>query len=112
MELYVKSDLSLAEFGKLVGTQALQSYHAELRDGLNIGGGEYFSFKKPTTSYSSSKEPRTNIVLCKNRGEAHIPLMADFLYYFYVYEGSDDLLRQLAAALENHGLSVKFEDQR
>lgn len=103
MQLFVKSGLSLDELAKRVKELALSSYETQLRDGLNLGGGEYFKF--------SGKE---NTILLVSNDTDHLEIfiesMAAFPYYFYLRSGSQNVLQDLHTVLSTHGLECELGD--
>ena len=44
MHLYLQSDRPLEETANSIVAVALPDHERQLRDGLNLGGGEYFKF--------------------------------------------------------------------
>jgi hypothetical protein len=81
----------------------LQGFRCELRDGLNLGGGDYFLFSRGDEE----------IVLVANdagHAEVFIPDRATFPYYFYVYQGPEALLDPIRAALSTSGIACDLDD--
>jgi hypothetical protein len=103
MHLYIKSLGSLEDVAHLVASAALQGWQSELREGLNLGGGEYFKFERPGAE----------VLLVCNDGdhpEVFIEERSQFPYYCYVWEGSDKVLEQMKAALDSRGVTCEMHE--
>lgn len=101
--LYIQSSLSFEEVARRASSTALQGFRCELRDGLNLGGGNYFLFSRRDAE----------IILVANdadHADVLIPDRAPFAYYFYVYQGSETLLDPIRAALSSAGIACELDD--
>lgn len=96
MQLYVKCDLPLPALAEQVSMGALGNFRHELREGLNLGGGEYFRFFNE----------RSEILLVRNdpdHAEVFVESRAEYPYYFYVRKGPAEALKELSIALTKTG---------
>ena len=74
MHLYLKLNGTLAEAADLITSAALPTYERQLRDGLNLGGGEYFKFSDATSEVLFGMQRfRAHGSLC--RGTSKFPLL-------------------------------------
>lgn len=97
MELYVKTELHLQELAEQVSKKALKSFRRELRDGLNLGGGEYFKF---------FNEESEILLVCNDadHAEVFVESRMEFPFFFYVRRGPAEALTRLSMALSKEGL--------
>ncbi|NWJ42609.1 MAG: hypothetical protein HXX12_16730 [Geothrix sp.] len=91
MKLFVKSERTFNELAALVKQECLPDYGMELRDGLNLGGGEYFKF-----SHAQSE-----ILFVQNHSEVFVESMKDFPFYFYILKGSTAPLKPLHKSISD-----------
>jgi hypothetical protein len=103
MRLYIKSALSLKQTANLVGSIALPEFTGQLRDGLNLGGGDYFRF--------TSKDADL-LLVCNDadHAEVFVPLRSDWLYYCYQRKGAEQLLVTMLETLRAHGFTCELAD--
>ena len=103
MHLYIKSDLSLEEVAVRISERVLPGYESQLRDGLNLGGGEYFKF---------SRDDKQILLVCND--DEHLEVFMEayqaFPYYCYARKGADDLLDEMKVALSQQGFECELGD--
>jgi hypothetical protein len=104
MQLYLQSKLSFAEVAALVGRVALPDFASELRDGLNLGGGDYFQFARNGTEV---------LLVCNDtdHAEVYVPSRGDWPYYCYVWRGSEEVLEAMGATLSKKGVTSELADE-
>ena len=104
MYLYLKSDNSLEEAAAAIGVVALPQYDRQLRDGLNLGGGEYFKFLATDTEI---------LLVCNDADhkEVFVEEKAAFPFYCYVRKGSDKILETMLSSLKGAGLECELADE-
>ncbi len=104
MELYLKTELAFAEIAALLGSTALPDFASELRDGLNLGGGDYFKFARNGTEV---------LLVCNDtdHAEVFVPSREDWPYYCYVWRGSQEILQAIAATLSENGVTCEAADE-
>jgi hypothetical protein len=104
MHLYLKSKRSLKETAELVNEIALPHYNRQLREGLNLGGGEYFKF---------SREESEVLLVCND--EDHIELFvkekSSFPFYCYTRKGGNAILETMLALLQNAACECELGDE-
>lgn len=85
----------------MVGKIAMPDYQAERREGLNLGGGDYFNF---------TKEGSTVLLVCNDdrHAEVYIESQKAFPYYFYVHKGDDGVLEEAHAALSKNAIECRL----
>jgi hypothetical protein len=105
MELYLKSTLSLVELAELAGRIAIPNFIGDLRDGLNLGGGDYFRFTRGSIEV---------LLVCNDDeyAEVCIPSRSDWPYYFYVWKGEEQILESILEALSMNGFKCELADER
>lgn len=104
MELYIQSSLDLEALAGQINRIALPGFDRELREGLNLGGGEYFKFSQ------SSVE----VLLLRNdaeHAEVFLPERASFPFHCYVRKGGNAILEKMAQALAGGGISCELGDE-
>ena len=101
MQLYIKSDLSFEDLANKIKSLGLPTYEMELRDGLNLGGGEYYKFSQGVSE----------LLFVQNQNEVFVDSMEDFPYYFYVFNGSPAPLQPLKETLLALGIQSVLADQ-
>ena len=101
--LYLKLDHSLEKAASRVGEVALPRFRSELRDGLNLGGGDYFLF---------AGDGAEVILVCNDadHAEVFVPERAEFPYYCYVWEGDDSMLESMKEALSAAAVACEIEE--
>jgi len=104
MQLYFKSNLSLNKVSAQILEVALPSFEQQLREGLNVGGGEYYKF---------TKDAYEIILVCNDleHPEVFVESRKNFPYYCYVRKGSDGLLEEMLSALSGHGFICELGDE-
>jgi hypothetical protein len=101
MHLYIKSSSPLEDVASQVSLVALRGFESELRDGLNLGGGEYFKFAKDSAEV---------ILVCNDaeHAEVFVEARSEFPYYCYVWRGADSLLEEMLTALSREGITCEL----
>lgn len=97
MHLYLKVEGTLEETADIVAAVALPGHERQLRDGLNLGGGEYFKF------ISAESE----ILLVHNDTdhlEVFVEERASFPFYCYARNGGADTLDAMVLPLRAAGV--------
>jgi len=95
--LFIRSSLTLAEIADLAHRAAFYEFTCELRDGLNVGGGDYYKFCRG----------RDEIILVCNdlaHGEVFRPERSEYPFYFYSSRLDDESFTQVKVALERAGV--------
>lgn len=102
MRLHLKSNLSLEHLAKRITELALPDFERQLRDGLNLGGGEYFKFFRGETEI---------LLVCNDADHADVFIESRkaFPYYCYVWRGPEDVLERMLATLTKHGFECELE---
>ena len=102
--LFLRLSGSLEKVAQRVGAVALPKFHAELRDGLNLGGGDYFKF---------AGEGVEILLVCNDADHAEVfePERADFPFYCYVWKGDDVMLESMQDALSAAGIENEIEEE-
>jgi hypothetical protein len=102
--LYLKSELSLEELAAHISTISLPTFERQLRDGLNLGGGEYFKF---------SRDENTILLVCNDDEhlEVFVEEMKTFPYYCYARTGTgDEILQEMRSSLTAQGFECDLDD--
>jgi hypothetical protein len=104
MHLYLKSDRSLKKTANMVAAVALQDHQCQLRDGLNLGSGEYFKF---FTNES------VILLVCNDQDhlEVFVEEMAQFSYYCYVWKGGNEILGKMLLSLKAAGIECEIGNE-
>lgn len=104
MKLYLKTDLPFEAVAERIAKIALPSHQRQLRDGLNLGGGDYFKFHR---------EGSTVLLVCNDlqHEEVFVEDRKAFPYYCYVREGSDDILKSMFSSLLKNGIECELADE-
>lgn len=104
MRLYIKSNRPLEEIANSIVAVALPDHECQLRDGLNIGGGEYFKF------FTANSE----ITLVCNDAD-HLDVFAEekasFPFYCYPRKGGNATLEAMHSFLKITGLECELDDE-
>ena len=100
VETYIRSQRSLAQVAEDI-KRVLRPENSEMRDGLNLGGGEYYLFEAPDYE----------IHLVSNRGEVRVEEMSAYNFYLRVYRSAASEVEQqlsiVSSALQNMGYETK-----
>jgi hypothetical protein len=91
-QLFLKTSLPFRGVADQLATRVLRDCEVQERDGLNLGGGDYFLLK------SGDAE----VVLVSNdtdHREVFVPSRADCRYYCYVWTGPQEILDGMFASL-------------
>ena len=102
MQLYLKTRMSFREVAVLLASRVLPDSELEERDGLNMGGGDYYSLKSGGTE----------VILVSNdadHAEVFVPTREAFRYYCFVHRGPEDTLARMLASLPS-GLDGELAD--
>ena len=104
MQLYLNSELPFKGFAEYLKNLALPSYSQELRDGLNVGGGEYYRFQNADQEV---------VLVCNdlNHAEVFVETKLSFPYSCWVRKGSIGILEDMALALSKHGIHCELADE-
>lgn len=104
MKLFIQSPLTFEALAKQVNEIALPGFDCELRDGLNLGGGEYFKF---------SQSPVQVLLVCNDaeHAEVFLPERASFPFYCYLWKGSDEMLEKMAQTMASNGIACDVGDE-
>jgi len=102
--LYINSALSLDELAGYVAKTAMSGYAQEKRDGLNLGGGEYFKF---------SRDGVEILLVCNDaeHPEVFVESQEQFSYYCYARRDAQAALDQVFLSLSKSGLACEFADE-
>lgn len=104
MRLYLKNNRSLEDTASAIAAVALPDHKCQLRDGLNLGGGEYFKF------FTSESEI---LLVCNDQEhmEVFVKEKASFPFYCYVWKGSDAILEAMLSSLQGAGFACELFDE-
>ena len=104
MHLYLKLNGTLAEAADLIASAALPTYERQLRDGLNLGGGDYFKFSDATSEV---------LLVCNDSEhmEVFVEERANFPFYCYVWRGDKGKLGAMLASLQGAGIECEIGDE-
>lgn len=102
MKLFLNVPLSLEEVASVVGKIALPDYPPQRREGLNLGGGDYFIFTKKSS---------TVLLVCNDdrHAEVYVESHKGFPYYLYVLRGRDGVLKKAHEVLLKNGIACHLE---
>lgn len=102
MHLYLKSEGTLEATAKLIAA-ALPTHQFQLRDGLNLGGGEYFKF------FDADSEI---LLVCNDEDhpEVLVEERISFPYYCYVHKGDIAILGTILASIQSVGFEGELGD--
>jgi hypothetical protein len=95
---YISTNLPIESVVRLINVGSFVEFEVEEREGLNIGGGQYFRV------FDQDRE----LVLCWSENYADPP-EARFRYCLYVRRGSDNLLEQAAEQVSKQGADVVIQ---
>jgi hypothetical protein len=102
LRLYLKSPHTIERLANEINTVAFPGFARTLRDGLNRGGGEYFSFVSE----------HTEVLLVHNdidHPDVFVPSHAAFRFYCYLWAGLDCVLETAHSSLRNNGSECTLE---
>lgn len=104
MHLYLKSNRTLEETAHSIGRIVLPYHDCQLREGLNLGGGEYFKF--------SSAESEI-LLVCNDEEhmEVFIEERAAYPFYCYSRKGGIEVLEQMLSSLRSAGFECELADE-
>lgn len=102
MHLYIKSPLSLDKTARAVARIALPGYQYQAREGLNLGGGEYFRF------FAEAAEV---LLVCNDTAHAEVFIgeRAAFPFYCHLRKGNHAILVAMQAALAQAGFDCELD---
>ena len=92
MHLYLRLTGQLDGVAKKIEELALRGWSSQLREGLNLGGGEYYKFE-----HSGAE-----VLLVRNdedHAEVFIEERKEFPFYLYARKGGDLALEQIKVSL-------------
>ena len=103
MHLYIKFPHPLEETARAIAGIALPGYQCQAREGLNLGGGEYFRF------FTEASEI---LLVCNDTAHAEVFVgeKAAFPFYCYLRKGNHAILAAMQAALANAGFCCELGD--
>jgi hypothetical protein len=102
-QLFLKTALPFRGVADQLASRVLGGFEVQERDGLNLGGGEYFMLKNGDTV----------VVLVSNdadHAEVFVPSHEEFRYYCYVWRGPEEILERMFAALPGADLAGKLAE--
>ncbi len=104
MHLYLKSERSFRETAQLVGEIALPNHDSELRDGLNLGGGEYYKF---------FREDSEVLLVCNDEDhmEVFVEEKSSFPFYCYTRKGGDSILEAMLSSLKKAAFECELGEE-
>jgi hypothetical protein len=104
MHLYLMSDRNLEETAHSIVEFALPSYECQLRDGLNLGGGEYFKF------FANESEV---LLVCNDEDhmEVFVEERASFPFYCYARKGEHGILEAMFSSLKAAGFECELGNE-
>ena len=97
---YIATTIPIEAAAELIREVVLPGCEIEERDGLNIGGGQYFRLRQNDTGF----------VLCWSEQYASPP-SPRFTYCAYVSDGPEEELDRLASKLSAHGVETLVEEE-
>ncbi|HEY1717242.1 MAG TPA: hypothetical protein VGH42_02985 [Verrucomicrobiae bacterium] len=111
MKIFFKTNLNLEELAtairKILNIPTTnRSRIVQARDGLNIGGGQYFYFETFGLE----------LFLIRNAGEVLVPEMADYNFYFYaqnpknLHQDLSEITNHLAQVFKNEEFEIEIEE--
>ncbi len=103
MYLYLKFDGQLEDVARYVASNTLQGWDIELREGLNLGGGEYYKFERLGAEV---------ILVCNDadHAEVFIEERKEFPFYFHWRDGGDEILEEIRAKLIAAGVVCELHE--
>ncbi|GEM_PF-2465035 len=90
--LFINSGLPFAQVAETIHRVAFPDFDCEERDGLNVGGGNYFRFRRD----------RDQVILVCNdlaHGEVFVPERSEYPFYCYSNDDGDAVLQSAKTAL-------------
>lgn len=104
MNLYLELGQTLEEAANLIASVALPHHEHEIRDGLNLGGGEYFKF------FNADSEI---LLVCND--EEHMEVFVEerskFSFYCYARKGGHAILDSMLMSLQRAGVKCEIGDE-
>lgn len=97
--IFIRDSRSLEQLARAVQLAAMPDYTVTLRDGLNLGGGDYYSF-------ASDKATICLVYNDSEHEDVFVPEYADATSSIYVYIGEESLLDFIAQRLTEAGLDA------
>ena len=94
---YIATELPIEAAAELLRDAALPNGTIEERDGLNLGGGQYFRVKHEDIS----------VIVCWSENYASPPAPR-FHYCAYTFEGDESELDRIASQLSAKGVEVQI----
>jgi hypothetical protein len=103
MHLYLSASGQLEEVAGKLHRQAFQGWRAQLRDGLNLGGGEYYNFERPGAEV---------LLVCndEDHAEVFIEERRSFPFYLYARKGGDTALEEIKSSLDAIGVISELHE--
>jgi len=105
MHLYLKLEGSLEDAARKVADLALRGWTAQLREGLNLGGGEYYKFERPSSEV---------LLVCNDEDHPDVFYQErkEFPFYLYCYgqENGDHVLEEIRRSIESTVTCEMHED--
>ena len=105
MHLYLKIEGSLEDVARKIGDSVLRGWTAQLREGLNLGGGEYYKFARPGSEV---------LLVCND--EEHPDVFyeerSEFPFYLYCYgsRNGDQVLEEIRRLLDGTGVICEMHE--
>ncbi len=102
--LYLKLSGSLEEVARRVRAAAFPTFRSQVRDGLNLGGGDYFEFTGDGSEV---------LLVCNDadHAEVFVPERAEFPFYCYVWKGEDRMMESMRQVLNEAGIASEIEEE-
>jgi hypothetical protein len=104
MHLYLKTSGGLEEAARRVGASALPGFQSQLREGLNLGGGEYFKF-------SLGVEEVFFVCNDEDHPDVYVERRLEYPYYCYVLKRDYNILERMKDALTSQKIECLLEDE-
>jgi hypothetical protein len=97
--VFIRDLRKFDELARAVHAIALSGCSMSLRDGLNLGGGDYYSFESDATrvilAYNDPAHP-----------DVFVPEHAECAYSLYVYLGDASILHRACQCLNQAGIAA------
>jgi hypothetical protein len=102
--VFVRDSRKLGDLAQAVQVAALVDFKLTLRDGLNLGGGEYYSFEQG---------PTIVLLVLNDRDHADVfaPQHADCRFSLFVYRGDGSILAAVNERLNASGIAAYVADE-
>ena len=105
MHLYLKHVGTLHKVAGQVGSIAFRGWRPELRDGLDLGGGEYYKFERSGVEI---------VLVCNDaeHPEVYVEERKEYPFYFYSHGrmNGDKALEEVRESLAKSGLTCKIHE--